>query len=62
MFLYPAKANWTKVFESSNGQTFYVNMHSIVETEGHVFFWELIVIVKISFVMVWVLSLVFLNL
>ena len=35
-------AGWKKVIESSNGQTFYVSMDSILEKSGHVFFWELI--------------------
>ncbi len=41
-YLSAAKADWTKVIENSNGQTFYVNMESILEEKGHVFFWELI--------------------
>ncbi|MEC6997673.1 MAG: surface-adhesin E family protein [Pseudomonadota bacterium] len=36
------KAEWTKVAESTNGQSFYVDIRNIKEEEGHVFFWELI--------------------
>tara|TARA_Y100001970_G_scaffold291587_1_gene429332 strand:+ start:1440 stop:1889 length:450 start_codon:yes stop_codon:yes gene_type:complete len=41
-YLFEANADWTKVTESNNGQVFYVNMLSISEEKGRVFFWELI--------------------
>ena len=42
LFLVEAKAEWTKVTESNNGQTFYVDLQTIHEKEGQIFFWELI--------------------
>ena len=42
LFLVEAKAKWTKVTESNNGQTFYVDLQTIHEKEGQIFFWELI--------------------
>ena len=42
LFLFEAKAEWTKVTESNNGQTFYVDLLTIHEKEGQIFFWELI--------------------
>ena len=36
------KADWTKVTQSSNGQSFYVDMETIIESKGFVYFWELI--------------------
>ena len=42
LFLVEAKAEWTKVTESNNGQTFYVDLQNIHEKEGQIFFWELI--------------------
>jgi hypothetical protein len=36
------KADWTKVTQSSNGQSFYVDMETIIENKGFVYFWELI--------------------
>ena len=40
--IFDSKAGWTKVTESSSGQTFYVDMKTLLEKEGQVFFWELI--------------------
>ena len=37
-----ARSNWTKVTQSSNGQSFYVDMENIKEVRGFVYFWELI--------------------
>ena len=42
LFFFDAKANWTKVTQSSNGQSFYVDMENIIEIKGLVYFWELI--------------------
>ena len=42
LFLVEVKAEWTKVTESNNGQTFYVDLQTIHEKEGQIFFWELI--------------------
>lgn len=42
VFLSEARAIWTKVTESSNGQSFYVDMENIKEDRGFVYFWELI--------------------
>ena len=36
------KADWTKVTQSSNGQSFYVDMETIIESKGFIYFWELI--------------------
>mgnify|MGYP001164946620 CR=1 FL=1 len=41
-FLLEARANWTKVTQSNNGQSFYVDMENITENRGFVYFWELI--------------------
>ncbi len=41
-FFIEARANWTKVTQSSNGQSFYVDMQNITESRGYVYFWELI--------------------
>ena len=41
-FLIESKANWTKVTQSNNGQSFYVDMENITESKGFVYFWELI--------------------
>ena len=38
LFLVEAKAEWTKVTESNNGQTFYVDLQTIHEKEGQIFF------------------------
>ena len=32
------KADWTKVTQSSNGQSFYVDMETIIESKGFVYF------------------------
>ena len=36
------KADWKKITQSSNGQSFYVDMETIIESKGFVYFWELI--------------------
>ena len=42
LFSMNAKAEWIKVAESNYGQTFYVDINTLYEREGRVFFWELI--------------------
>ena len=42
LFFFDAKANWTKVTQSSNGQSFYVDMENIIEIKGLIYSWELI--------------------
>lgn len=42
IFFSEAKASWTKITQSSNGQSFYVDMENITESKGLVYFWELI--------------------
>lgn len=42
LFSVNAKAEWIKVAESNYGQTFYVDINTMYEREGRVFFWELI--------------------
>ena len=42
LLLIDVKAQWTKVTQSSNGQSFYIDMKSIKENKGLVYFWELI--------------------
>ena len=41
-FILEARANWTKVTQIHNGQSFYVDMENITESRGFVYFWELI--------------------
>ena len=36
------KADRKKITQSSNGQSFYVDMETIIESKGFVYFWELI--------------------
>ena len=45
LFLFFIEANcaqWTKVTQSNNGQSFYIDMENITESKGFVYFWELI--------------------
>jgi hypothetical protein len=42
MFSSPSYAEWTKVTESKDGNTFYVDFERIRKHDGFVYFWDFI--------------------